>query len=129
VGGTGGHSSGEEQPEEMPARFESGTLNTPGIAGLQAGVEFILGTGIETIRKKEMSLVRHLLAGLAEIQGITLYGPAPEKERGGIVSFTVEGKDPTMVGYTLDHEFGIEVRTDCTAMTHRTIGTYPPASG
>jgi cysteine desulfurase family protein len=127
VGGTGGHSSGEEQPEEMPARFESGTLNTPGIAGLQAGVEFILGTGIETIRKKEMSLVRHLLAGLADIQGITLYGPAPEKERGGIVSFTVEGRDPAIIGFTLDHEFDIEVRTGlhCAPGAHRTIGTYP----
>ncbi|MRR34009.1 aminotransferase class V-fold PLP-dependent enzyme [bacterium] len=127
VGGTGGHSSGEEQPEEMPARFESGTLNTPGIAGLQAGVEFILGTGIEVIRKKEISHVRHLLAGLAEIQGITLYGPAPEKERGGIVSFTVEGKDPAMIGFALDHEFAVEVRTGlhCAPAAHRTIGTYP----
>jgi cysteine desulfurase/selenocysteine lyase len=127
VGGTGGHSSDEEQPEEMPARFESGTLNTPGIAGLQAGVEFILGTGIETIRRKEMSLVRHLLHGLAEIRGITLHGPSPEKERGGIVSFTAEGRDPAMIGFTLDHEFDIEVRTGlhCAPWAHRTIGTYP----
>ena len=127
VGGTGGHSSGEEQPEEMPARFESGTLNTPGIAGLRAGVEFILSTGIETIRKKEMTLVRHLLAGLDKIKGITLYGPTPERERGGIVSFTVEGRDPAMFGYTLDREYDIEVRTGlhCAPWAHRTIGTYP----
>jgi cysteine desulfurase / selenocysteine lyase len=127
VGGTGGHSSGEEQPEEMPARFESGTLNTPGIAGLRAGVEFILSTGIETIRKKEMTLVRHLVEGLGEIKGITLYGPTPEKERGGIVSFTVEGRDPAMFGFTLDREYDIEVRTGlhCAPWAHRTIGTYP----
>ncbi|RQW83488.1 MAG: aminotransferase class V-fold PLP-dependent enzyme [Geobacter sp.] len=127
VGGTGSHSSDEEQPEEMPARFESGTLNTPGIAGLKAGVEFILSTGIETIRKKEMSLVRQLLAGLAKIPGIVTYGPAPEEERGGIVSFTAEGRDPAMIGFTLDHEYDIEVRTGlhCAPWAHRTIGSYP----
>lgn len=127
VGGTGGHSSDEEQPEEMPARFESGTLNTPGIAGLRAGVEFILTTGSETLRKKEMTLVRQLLAGLAEIKEISLHGPAPEKERGGIVSFTIEGRDPAMIGFTLDQQYDIEVRTGlhCAPWAHRTIGTYP----
>jgi cysteine desulfurase family protein len=127
VGGTGGNSSAEEQPEEMPDRFESGTLNTPGIAGLRAGVEFVLSTGIETIRKKEMSLVRHLLEGLAEIRGIILHGPAAEKDRGGIVSFTMDGKDPAMIGFTLDRDHDIEVRTGlhCSPWAHRTIGTYP----
>ncbi len=127
VGGTGGHSSDEEQPEEMPARFESGTLNTPGIAGLRAGVEFILTTGCETIRKKELSLVRQMLEGLAELKGISLYGPAPENERGGIVSFTVDGRDPAMIGFTLDQQYDIEVRTGlhCAPWAHRTIGTYP----
>lgn len=127
VGGTGGHSSDEEQPEEMPARFESGTLNTPGIAGLRAGVEFILTTGSETIRKKELSLVSYLLEGLAEIKGVSLYGPAAENERGGIVSFTVEGRDPAIIGFTLDQQYDIEVRTGlhCAPWAHRTIGTYP----
>ncbi|MRR55561.1 MAG: aminotransferase class V-fold PLP-dependent enzyme [Deltaproteobacteria bacterium] len=127
VGGTGGHSSDEEQPEEMPARFESGTLNTPGIAGLRAGVEFILTTGSETIRKKELSLVRHLLEGLAGMKEIALHGPAPEKDRGGIVSFTIEGRDPAMIGFTLDQQYDIEVRTGlhCAPWAHRTIGTYP----
>ncbi len=127
VGGTGGHSSSEEQPEEMPARFESGTLNTPGIAGLRAGVDFILNTGIETIRKKELSLVHQLLEGLMGMQNISLFGPAAEKERGGIVSFTVEGMDPSMIGFTLDHEYDIEVRTGlhCAPGAHQTIGTYP----
>jgi cysteine desulfurase/selenocysteine lyase len=127
VGGTGGHSSGEEQPEEMPARFESGTLNTPGIAGLRAGVEFILNTGIETIRKKELSLVHQLLEGLMGMQNISLFGPAAEKERGGIVSFTVDGMDPSMIGFTLDHDYDIEVRTGlhCAPGAHQTIGTYP----
>ena len=127
VGGTGGHSSKEEQPEEMPGRFESGTLNTPGIAGLGAGAEFILSTGIETIRKKEIFLVRQLVEGLAQIRGIILHGPSPDKERGGIVSFTAEGRDPAMIGFTLDHDYDIEVRTGlhCAPAAHRTIGTFP----
>lgn len=127
VGGTGGHSSDEEQPEEMPARFESGTLNTPGIAGLRAGVEFILATGSEAIRKKELSLVRQLLEGLAGMKEICLYGPATENERGGIVSFTVAGRDPAMIGFTLDQQYDVEVRTGlhCAPWAHRTIGTYP----
>jgi cysteine desulfurase family protein len=127
VGGTGSHSSEEEQPEEMPGRFESGTLNTPGIAGLGAGAEFILSTGIETIRKKEALLVRQIWEGLSKIREINLHGPAPDKERGGIVSFTAEGRDPAMIGFTLDHEYGIEVRTGlhCAPAAHRTIGTFP----
>jgi cysteine desulfurase family protein len=127
VGGTGGHSSGEEQPEQMPARFESGTHNTPGIAGLLAGVKFILETGIETIRKKERSLVDRIMEGLAEIDRISLCGPPRGNERGGIASFTVEGMDPSMIGFTLDHQYDIEVRTGlhCAPGAHRTIGTYP----
>jgi cysteine desulfurase/selenocysteine lyase len=127
VGGTGGHSSEEEQPEQMPARFESGTHNTPGIAGLRAGVEFILETGIETIRKKERSLVDRIMEGFAEVDRISLYGPPPGNERGGIVSFTVEGMDPSTIGFTLDHQYDIEVRTGlhCAPGAHRTIGTYP----
>lgn len=127
VGGTGGHSIGDEQPEAMPARFESGTPNTPGIAGLRAGVEFVLGTGVETIRDKERSLVDRIMAALAEISAITLYGPPRGEERGGIVSFTVEGMDPSMIGFSLDHEHDIEVRTGlhCAPSAHHTIGTYP----
>ncbi|MDD2321425.1 MAG: aminotransferase class V-fold PLP-dependent enzyme [Geobacteraceae bacterium] len=127
VGGTGGHSSGEEQPEQMPARFESGTHNTPGIAGLRAGVDFILETGIETIRKKEISLVDGIMAGLGAIDRVSLHGPPPGKERGGIVSFTVAGMDPAMIGFSLDQQYDIEVRTGlhCAPEAHRSIGTYP----
>lgn len=127
VGGTGGHSSGEEQPEQMPARFESGTHNTPGIAGLRAGVDFILETGIKTIRKKEISLVDGIMAGLGAIDRVSLHGPPPGKERGGIVSFTVAGMDPAMIGFSLDQQYDIEVRTGlhCAPEAHRSIGTYP----
>jgi cysteine desulfurase family protein len=130
VGGTGGYSSDREQPDEMPARYESGTLNLPGIAGLKAGAEFVLRTGIGTIRRKEAPLVERLLEGLTGIAGVTLHGPPAGAERGGIVTFTVEGMDPSLIGFTLDREHDICVRVGlhCAPEAHRTIGTYPLGS-
>ncbi|MRR33305.1 aminotransferase class V-fold PLP-dependent enzyme [bacterium] len=127
VGGTGGYSSDREQPGEMPARYESGTLNLPGIAGLKAGTEFVLETGIEVIRARESSFVDRLLAGLAAMPGTALYGPPAGVERGGIVSFTVEGMDPSLIGFNLDREHDICVRVGlhCAPDAHRTIGSFP----
>jgi len=127
VGGTGSHSSDEEQPAGMPDRYESGTPNLPGIAGLKAGVEFIRSTGIEVIRAKEGALVARLMDGLARIPGVTLYGPLPGHERGGVVSFTAQGIDPSFIGFTLDREYGIDVRVGlhCAPDAHRTIGAFP----
>lgn len=127
VGGTGGFSTDPDQPSEMPARYESGTLNLPGIAGLKAGAEFVLGAGIDAIRKREGKLAGLLLDGLAGIAGVVLHGPLAGTERGGIVSFTVEGMDPAMIGFTLDREYDICVRTGlhCAPEAHHTIGTFP----
>lgn len=127
VGGTGGYSSGAEQPDIMPERFESGTLNTPGIAGLRAGVEFIRGIGVDAIRKKEAALVSLLLEGLSEMPGVTCHGPEPGGPRGGIASFTVAGIDPQEIGFRLDRDYDISVRVGlhCAPSAHRTIGTYP----
>jgi len=127
VGGTGSHSSDEVQPEDMPDRYESGTHNMPGIAGLLAGVEFIRLTGSNPIRKKEAALVSSLKDGLSRIPGVTIHGPLPSQEQGGIVSFTLRGADPSLVGFTLDREFDIDVRVGlhCAPDAHRTIGTYP----
>ena len=127
VGGTGGQSAGPDQPSAMPERFESGTLNTPGIAGLKAGAEFLLETGLAAVRKKETDLVRHLLAGLRSIPGVTVYGPETAEERCGVVSFSVEGFDPSRIGFHLDTDYGICVRVGlhCAFAAHKTIGTYP----
>lgn len=127
VGGTGSFSSDATQPDDMPDKFESGTLNTPGIAGLKAGVEFILSTGREKIRQREMQLVQLVLDGLKEIPGITTYVPANPERRGGVVSFTVAGMDPATVGFLLDRDFDISVRVGlhCAPMAHQTIKTFP----
>jgi cysteine desulfurase family protein len=127
VGGTGGFSASVEMPDTLPERFESGTLNTPGIAGLKAGVEFVRSTGVAAIRAKEILLVSQLLEGLEAIPGIVPYGPGPAGMRGGVVSFTVAGRDPAEIGFRLDNEYDIAVRVGlhCAPSAHRTVGTYP----
>lgn len=127
VGGTGGQSSSLTQPPELPERFESGTPNTPGIAGLAAGVEFIRETGVETIMTHEARLTSRLLTGLHAIPGVTVYNHGEGRQRGAVVSFTVAGEDPARVGFILNDRYGIAVRVGlhCAPMAHQTIGTYP----
>ncbi|HTP65237.1 MAG TPA: aminotransferase class V-fold PLP-dependent enzyme [Geobacteraceae bacterium] len=127
VGGTGGWSTSELQPDTLPERFESGTMNTPGIAGLLAGVEFVLATGVQAIRRKETALVTQLVEGLKAIPGITVFAPGREEERGGVLSFTVSGRDPVEIGFRLDRDYDIAVRVGlhCAPEAHRTIGTFP----
>jgi cysteine desulfurase/selenocysteine lyase len=127
VGGTGGFSSLDEQPEELPERFESGTLNLPAIAGLKAGVEFVMSEGVSAIREKEAALVGQLLEGISSIPGAVHYSPSDPAMRGGVVSFTVNDMDPAEIGFRLDREFDIAVRVGlhCAPHAHRTIGTYP----
>jgi len=127
VGGTGGQSAGPDQPAAMPERFESGTPNTPGIAGLKAGVEFLLEAGLAALRRKEIELTRSLLEGLRSIPGVTVHGPRSAEERCGLVSFTVAGFDPSRVGFHLDRDYALCVRVGlhCAFSAHKTIGTYP----
>ena len=126
VGGTGGNASSPEQPEQMPERLESGTTNTPAIAGLQAGLEFVQQIGVEAIRAKEQPLIEQLLEGLRATPGVQIYGPQ-QGERGAAVSFNVAGRDPADLGYLLDTGYDISVRAGlhCAPDVHRTIGSYP----
>jgi len=112
---------------EMPDRLESGTMNTPGIGGLGTGIEFLLKERVEKIRQYEEELIRQILEGLSDIKGIEIIGPSDEKNRTHLVSFNIEGKDPSDIGYRLDNEFGIMTRCGlhCAPYAHKTAGTYP----
>lgn len=126
-GGTGSHSELEEQPSDLPYRFESGTANTLGIAGLGAGVKFISQEGMEKILAHEQSLTARLLEGMCKISGVTVYGAESRVSQAPIISFTIRNFEPGEVGAILDQTFDIKVRTGlhCAPVAHRTIGTFP----
>lgn len=124
-GGTGSFSELESQPEERPARYESGTLNTPGLAGLNAGVRFVLDTGVEAIRGKEERLTRYCLKGLQTVEGLEVYGPDLEMPRGPVIPFNLKGINPHEVATILDQYYGIAVRAGlhCAPLAHQSINT------
>ncbi|MEZ4600862.1 MAG: aminotransferase class V-fold PLP-dependent enzyme [Syntrophotaleaceae bacterium] len=126
-GGTGGNSLSTSMPEELPERLESGTLNTPGLAGLLAGINHVRQQGLDRIHQHKTGLLEQLIRGLQALPGIRIYGPGAAEQHGGAVSFNVEGRDPAEIGYLLDEKYGICVRTGlhCAADAHRTIGTLP----
>lgn len=126
-GGTGSASEFEEQPDFLPDRFESGTPNAIGLAGLAAGIRFVLDSGAERIREKEMSLTRQFLAGAAEVPDLTLYGPCDAAKSTAVVSFNIKGISPSELAFELDERFGILSRPGlhCAPAAHRTMGTFP----
>ncbi|OOM74677.1 aminotransferase class V-fold PLP-dependent enzyme [Clostridium sp. BL-8] len=123
-GGTGSNSHFMVQPSFMPDKFESGTLNTPGISGLGEGIKFIKRVGIESIEKHEMELTLYLLHEMKKLPYIKLYGESSGKKRGPVISFNIKGVDASIVGEKLDDE-EIAVRTGyhCAPLIHKVIGT------
>ncbi len=126
-GGTGSRSEFEEQPDFLPDRFESGTPNGVGIAGLLAGVQFVLEKGVENIRQIEMVLVQRLIEGLNEIHQVNVYGPRNQSNRIATLSFNFAGLSPSQGASQLEKAFGILCRPGlhCAPSAHRTIGTFP----
>jgi cysteine desulfurase family protein len=126
-GGTGSRSESEHQPEDCPDKFESGTINGAGIAGLGAGVRWVMERGVEAVRDHEIALAGTLSAGLADIPGVTLYGPDDWGKRAAVVSFTSEKLSVSEIGFRLDEEFGVlsRVGLHCAPAAHRTIGSFP----
>ena len=124
VGGSGVHSFDERHPAEMPTALEAGTLNVPGIAGLGAGVRWILEQGVETLQAKETALARLFYEAVREIPGVVVYGSF-EEPRAPIVSLNLAGEDSARVADALWEEFGICVRAGahCAPLMHKALGT------
>lgn len=129
-GGTGSRSEHEDQPALLPDLFESGTLNAPGIAGLGAGANYLLEHGVERIREDELALTGQLIDGLASIDRVQLYGDPDPQKRMPVVSFNLDGMEPSDVALSLDREYQIMVRAGlhCAPAAHKTLGTFPGGS-
>lgn len=126
-GGTGSRSEYEVQPDFLPDMLESGTPNVVGLAGLQAGVRWVLARGVDAIRAHEVVLTQALLGGLQSIPGVTVYGTLDAELQTATVAFTVDGMSPSELGLRLDDEYGILCRVGlhCAPAAHRTMGTFP----
>jgi cysteine desulfurase family protein len=126
-GGTGSRSEHEEQPDFMPDMCESGTLNVVGLAGLEAGLRWVLEKGVEAIRAHEVALTNRLVGGLRDISGLTVYGGLDGECQTATVSFNLAGMATSEVGLRLDEEHGILCRVGlhCAPAAHKTLGTFP----
>jgi len=126
-GGTGSRSEREEQPDFLPDMYESGTPNAVGLAGLEAGVRWVLCQGVEAVRQHEMRLTERLISGLLESPRVTVYGGLDASRQTATVSFNIEGMAPSEVGLRLDEEYGILCRVGlhCSPAAHKTVGTFP----
>lgn len=125
VGGSGVHSYDKNHPSQMPAALEAGTLNAHGIAGLHGALEYLKETGIETIRQKEMELLKYFLEGVREIEGITLYGNPELEHRVATVALNIRNYDSGEVADWLWEEYEIAVRSGahCAPLMHNALGT------
>ncbi len=131
AGGTGSISHTEELPDFMPDRFEPGTPNLPGIAGLHAALKWLKNVGMTTIRLHKQKLTKQFLTGLHNIEPtetlIKVLGKTTTQNRTGVVSIQFLKKDNAQVAFDLDETYGIMTRVGlhCAPSAHTTLGTYP----
>ncbi|MEX2186793.1 MAG: aminotransferase class V-fold PLP-dependent enzyme [Pirellulales bacterium] len=123
-GGTGTQSDQDRHPQAMPYKYEAGSSNVPGIVGLSAGIDFLRLQG-NKLRILHQQLTERLVAGLIDIQGVKVFGPADPTDRVGVVSITIDGYDPQEVAAMLDGAHRVQVRAGfhCAPLMHAAVGT------
>ena len=126
TGGTGSASDSEMQPAFMPDRFESGTMNIPGIYGLSAALDFLLKTGVNKLETHEKELTRRFLDGVKRLD-LRVVGPCDVSKQVGVVSIDFIGRDNGEIAYRLEKDHGILTRCGlhCAPNAHKTLGTFP----
>ena len=124
VGGSGVHSYDRHQPEAYPTRLEAGTLNAHGIAGLSAALDFLRETGVETVREKELALMKRFYDQVSGIEGVTVYGDF-SAERTAVVALNIRDYDSGAVADALQEDYGIATRAGahCAPRMHQALGT------
>jgi cysteine desulfurase/selenocysteine lyase len=125
-GGTGSNSEDDLQPARLPDKYECGNHNVPGLFGLEAALAWIEERAVDEIRRHERALIEQLIAALAPLKGLRIYGPPSSNDRVGVVSLTLDGFEPQELGTILDGSFGIETRAGlhCAPGMHRCLGTF-----
>lgn len=124
-GGTGSRSDSEIQPDFLPDRYEAGTLNTLGLAGLASSLSWIEDQGLPCLYERCSALRLRLYDALASLPGIRLFGP--REGAAGLFSFLLAGMDSAEISYRLDDDYGVLVRggLHCAPSAHRRIGSFP----
>ena len=124
-GGTGIHSYDRGQPQAYPARLEAGTLNTHGLAGLHAALEFIERHGVQAIGARERALMRRFYDGVRGIPGVAVYGDFEQDERAAIVTLNIRDYASGEVADALFEDCGIATRAGahCAPRMHEALGT------
>lgn len=124
-GGSGIHSFDRQHPTDMPTALEAGTLNGHGIAGLNAGLDYILSTGVKNIHAKEISLARRFVNGISDISDLKLYGDIDTPLRTPIISLNIGNMSSASVSDILweDYEICVRAGAHCAPLMHKTFGT------
>lgn len=126
-GGTGSLSESVIQPDFLPDKFESGTLNSPAIAGLAEGIKFINNEGISAIEQKERFLRNAFIEELSNMKYVNVYNTNIELPSTSVVSLNSDKISNAELGFILDRDYGIMARTGlhCAPLAHKNIGTFP----
>ena len=126
-GGTGSLSDSEEIPDFLPDRFESGTLNLPGIIGLHQALVYLKEAGIDNMRNEKMEITKYFLDQVKEIDGVKVAGKKTVEGRLGVVSIDFEGFDNSIVSFYLSSKYKIMTRVgmQCAPRAHKTLKTFP----
>lgn len=124
-GGTGSFSKLPRQPESMPELLECGTLNTPGILSMGAGIDFINSVGLDKMREHEIKLTKLFIEKISDLKNVIIYGKK-NIERGPVVSININGVPSSDLSAVLDEEYNICTRSGfhCAPLAHKYLGTY-----
>lgn len=126
-GGTGSRSDSEEVPDFMPDRFESGTMNLPGIAGLHRALTYLGEYGIENIARQELAICQRFIDGALTLPDTRVVGKLDTQDRAAIVSLDFQKMDNAEVSFLLDNQYGVMTRCGlhCAPRAHKSLGTFP----
>lgn len=127
TGGTGSFSDSEVQPDDLPDKYEAGTLNLPGIFGLNAALKYLNSIGLPQIRQKELFFTKEFLQIVLNLKGVNLVGRSDLEQRTALVSINIPNHDNAEIAYKLARDYGIMTRCGlhCAPSAHQILGTFP----